>query len=219
MRIRACQQVWLVRRPESTSWGQGFGLRRRLRATQGKHRGQHHVASTSHFARTAWLNNAVSGLRLDGEWAHLGSNQAGAKAIRRAHTARQLRASERQSQAVSSGARRSVSRWFGRALNSAKPAQPCGFRLECWRRGWDSNPGDALGAQRFSRPPRSTAPAPRRARIEAQPRRPGGTAAASPFGQWRAFSAPRRIRAWTGAGKRWSSAAPCTCSRARAARA
>ena len=30
------------------------------------------------------------------------------------------------------------------------------------RRGWDLNPRDALHAQRFSRPPRSTAPAPRR---------------------------------------------------------
>ena len=36
-------------------------------------------------------------------------------------------------------------------------------RLE--RRGWDSNPRGAQHAQRFSRPPRSTAPAPRRMSI------------------------------------------------------
>src|SRR5207253_6142576 len=33
-------------------------------------------------------------------------------------------------------------------------------RTECWRRGWDSNPRYRKAVQRFSRPPRSTTPAP-----------------------------------------------------------
>ena len=40
-----------------------------------------------------------------------------------------------------------------------------------WRRGWDSNPRYARGAQRFSRPPRSTAPAPLRYKAKARPPR------------------------------------------------